>query len=241
MHLPYDLPATAREQVALVREKATQAGGPAPLEFDGPRPDVVRHTIRLGAGWRVSGSPLTAAGWDGRPVITRGAVLDWAAQARAGRRPWRQVLVASYAWGTGTVSYGPVRMARVLAAGGDVVEHAVTSAVRTLDEHGAVAAYWVLNNRAPAGLRLPFLGPAFFTKLLYFAGHELARAPIPPGTHRPLILDRVLASKPQIRPVVGGWTAGWRTSHYAAYLERMAALTPDGWAPDELELRLFSS
>jgi len=234
VHPPYALPATACEQVALARGQAAQAAGAAPLAFDGPRPDVARHAIGLGAGWMVSGSPLIAAGWDGWPVITRGDVLDWAAQARAGRRPWRDVLIASYAWGTGAVSYGPVRIARVLAAGNDIVEHAVTSAVRTLDEHGAVAAYWAMNNRPPAGLRLPFLGPAFFTKLLYFAGYRRGA-----GGRQPLILDSVVRRR---LPVEAGVRreSGWVSEEWLAYLGWAADQAQRrGIEPDEVEMALF--
>jgi hypothetical protein len=84
--------------------------------------------------------------------------------------------------------------------------------------------------------KIKYLGPAFFTKFLYFAG---AGAP----DHPCLILDRVVATALRDRC---GWDslhrAGpWPAETYARYCTLLGRWAEEhGVAPDEIELRLFS-
>ena len=77
--------------------------------------------------------------------------------------------VAAMIWGYGSSGYGPYRTARVLTGGSDEVDQSVLerfrSGARTAREQGAVAGFYAMNN--PPG-RVAYLGPAFFTKWLYF-------------------------------------------------------------------------
>jgi hypothetical protein len=74
-----------------------------------------------------------------------------------------------------------IRLKEVLR--GVPVEAALAHAVTTLADDGAVAAYRQLRGAIQG------LGPAFFTKFLYFAGDALTDVPRP----RPLILDQRIA------------------------------------------------
>jgi hypothetical protein len=90
--------------------------------------------------------------------------------------------------------------------------------------------------RRSGASRLVDLGPAFFTKVLYFAGWDKAA-----GDHRPLIPDRcvVLALNEQAGL---GWRSGgnWSSAQYAEYLA-LADQWADAWgtAPDVVEKVLF--
>lgn len=66
-------------------------------------------------------------------------------------------------WGQGRTGYGPYRLKEILAE--PLVADVLAKAGGTLREQGAVAAYRVLNGAVKG------LGPAFFTKLLYFLNH----------------------------------------------------------------------
>lgn len=93
--------------------------------------------------------------------------------------------VAACVWGTGTGGLGVVRRVRPLQSHDDAGER-LLKAVTTLREDGAVAAYRSL--RRGGDTYLKGLGPAFFTKVLYFAGWDATVGP------RPLILDRFVVS-----------------------------------------------
>lgn len=95
-----------------------------------------------------------------------------------------------------------------------------------------VEAYTHLGDRGTA--RLPYLGPAFGTKFLYFCSST--------GRRPALILDRLVAR--WLRENVGLVfnEVRWSVSTYARYLETMV-----GWADelaaaaDELEVCIFSA
>jgi len=78
--------------------------------------------------------------------------------------------VAAMIWGYGPSGYGPYRTSRVLSGDGQAapdrevlkkLHHSAAAARRD----GALAGFYALNNRPG---RIRFLGPAFFTKWLYF-------------------------------------------------------------------------
>ena len=165
-----------------------------------------------------------------------------------------RALVASYVWGQGGTGYGPHRLRRILAEPG--VDDTLSGTAATLREKGAVEAYGELRGAVKG------LGPAFFTKFLYFL--DLAtNDPAPPGP-RALILDqrvaRVLrAHASRVGSDIGlpsaadvaAWIwsdGGWTPHRYQVYLRWMTAAAGQlassgiGWpesSPDLLELAFF--
>ncbi|MGA5166635.1 MULTISPECIES: hypothetical protein [Streptomyces] len=194
-----------------------------------------------------------AARTDGRIATVDRAQARTAVQRAAARGEWEKALVASYVWGQGRTGYGPHRLAEILAGPG--VADAVAHADRHLGEAGAVAAYQALRGTVKG------LGPAFFTKLLYF----LDRRPhTPGGAPRALILDQRVARVLRVHAArvgresgvpdaadVAAWIwsdTGWTSHRYAVYLRFMTAAadraaragTGRPWSrPDLLELALF--
>jgi len=87
--------------------------------------------------------------------------------------------------------------------------------------------------------RLPWLGAAFFTKVLYFAGYRRGV-----GGVQPLILDsvvgRALPAEVDIprRPTRAS-APRWSSRQWLTYLQ-WAAEQPDGAEPDAVETRLFA-
>ncbi|GBQ02384.1 hypothetical protein SSP531S_38430 [Streptomyces spongiicola] len=169
----------------------------------------------------------------GRPRVDRTTVFGIARRSGTveGRR---HLLTASLVWGTGTRARSVARCARVFAESPpqEIDEH-LDVALGLLREEGAVAAYYAFNN----GHHIRFLGPAFFTKVLYFAGHE-QRA----GARRPLILDRFVSLALRAADTGEKWPpGGWTTPRYGRYLSfahdhaRRA-----GVLPDQMEAALFA-
>ncbi len=146
----------------------------------------------------------------------------------------RHLLTAALVWGTGTKSRSVTRRARIFAAasGGDI-DARLEAGLGTLREEGPVAAYYAFNNDQ----HIKHLGPAFFTKVLYFAGPEQGE-----GAWRPLILDRFVALALRAADAGETWpTSGWTTPWYRRYL----LLTHEhaqkaGIAPDQVEAALFA-
>ncbi len=168
-----------------------------------------------------------------------------------------QTYVAAAVWGTGTHARGVVRRCRPLIdmstssdggdsgtgsgtdggtygdAEGDTVGARLTLAVELLVDSsgGPVAAYDALHG--DGWLRVPYLGPSFGTKVLYFSGFDQVA-----GERQPLILDRFVAAG--LNHLCGaGWsTSGshWTTAQYAAYLELAHAWAAEwGCRPDVVE------
>ncbi len=83
------------------------------------------------------------------------------------------------------------------------------------------------------------LGPAFFTKILYFAGYRRERAGV-----QPLILDRVVARRlPDAAGPANRFAYGWSSSTWHGYLRwaaDQAALPGFANQPDHVELSLFT-
>ncbi|MEU6590533.1 hypothetical protein ABZ923_15155 [Streptomyces sp. NPDC046881] len=185
-------------------------------------------------------------------MVSRAQVVA-AVRAAGARQEWSEALVASYVWGQGRTGYGPHRLKEILAGG--AVDTAVEQAALALREADAVAGYRALNGAVRG------LGPAFFTKLLYF----LALAVTASGTPRALILDQRVARVVRSHAgrvgaamglpsaeAVAAWTwsdGGWTPHRYDVYLRWMAAASgqlasagvrwPRSPSPDLLELALF--
>ncbi|MFJ4868855.1 hypothetical protein [Streptomyces sp. NPDC088757] len=168
------------------------------------------HTVRYTPGrwtgiapWPSRLAPVTGSG---DAEVSRAEVARAVADALE-REAFREALVATYVWGKGKRGTpggsGPSALRGILAADG--LDATLAAAVTALRGTGAREAY--------AGLlgKVPGLGPAFFTKFLYFVGQALPPAQGP----APLILDRVLAE---------------RLHHLASAVGRETGLDPDGVA-----------
>lgn len=152
----------------------------------------------------------------------------------------RSLLVAVLMWGYGVRGYGPVRTVAVLNSDpdGTKLEHNLAP-VRTdrPSEDDLCTAYDRFTSASPTHLHR--LGPAFFTKMLYFAGYRRGI-----GGVQPLILDRVVAKRlPEQAGPAGLRHWGWSSRHWLTYLRWAAeqAFRPTfGNEPDGVELALFN-
>jgi hypothetical protein len=147
----------------------------------------------------------------------------------------RHLLVAALVWGTGTKARSVNR--RGLVFEGSTAEHVdvrLGTVLTALREKGAVAAY----DACRKDQRIPHLGPAFFTKVLYFAGYENSA-----GLRRPLILDSVVSLALKNRKAVTeDWPlSGWSTTQYARYLDIVHHQAESaGVRPDAVEAAWFT-
>jgi hypothetical protein len=143
-----------------------------------------------------------------------------------------QCYVAACVWGSGTAGLGVARRARPLRSHDDAGER-LLKAIRTLREVGAVAAYQRLQKGGDTHLR--GLGPAFFTKVLYFAGWDVAVGP------RPLVLDRFVVRALNEQAELSwrtNWT--WTADQYGRYLDTVAGWASSwGTTADVVERELF--
>ncbi|MFF8841390.1 hypothetical protein ACF08N_01470 [Streptomyces sp. NPDC015127] len=205
------------------------------------RDDVLAQSVPFDrARWL---SLLPSAGWwppelddcpqvGGRPRVDRRAVFGTARRADTaeGRR---HLLVAALVWGSGTKARSVARRAEIFPKSSvRDIEERLECGLKVLRQQGAVDAYFAFNNEQ----KIPHLGPAFFTKVLYFAGHDQ-----PVGPWRPLILDSVVARALRAADRGTRWPgAGWTTPKYTRYL----SLAHDharqaGVLPDQVEAALF--
>jgi hypothetical protein len=167
--------------------------------------------------------------------LCRADVFQVADVWRRGDARSRELLVATLVWGYGPVGYGPTRLGRVLATSdldGRLDRALAPIRADVPDRQDLLMAYRLL--RDPTQSKLDSLGPAFFTKLLYFAGYRRGV-----GGVQPLILDSVIASclpsdLPIRRPSRG--VALWRSDEWLAYLDWVAV---DGREPDAVEMAMF--
>ena len=185
-----------------------------------------------------------------RGRISRGDLLDIGERVRAGDLSPVILLAASFAWGMGITGYGPRRYREIIDAAGTMLE---PSLHRTLDaiyhdpqSPDPIVGYAQLyggykpDHRAPPGQhpwsRLHKLGPAFFTKFLYFAV---------PGA---LILDNRVAnavyehSRLPYLVTAERRSVAWTPYRYAVYLHWMwQTAEMVGVRPETLEFTLFRS
>lgn len=168
-----------------------------------------------------------------RPRVDRSTVFGIARRSDTaeGRR---HLLTAALVWGTGTKAQSVTRRARIFAESAPrEIDARLEAVLSVLREEGAVAAYYAFNNSH----RIKFLGPAFFTKVLYFAGHDQCV-----GAWRPLILDRFVALALRAADTGEKWPAGgWTTPCYGRYLSLAHDRTRRAGAlPDQMEAALFA-
>ena len=133
--------------------------------------------------------------------------------------------------GVGVRRYGPFRVRRVLDVTPNVgVE--LQAAASVAAEGQPVEAYACLGDHGTA--RLPYLGPAFGTKFLYFCSSTDSRPA--------LILDRLVARWLRQNVGLAFNEVRWSVSTYARYLETMVGWADElALAADELEACIFST
>ena len=120
-------------------------------------------------------------------------------------------------WGSGTKARGIARCVKPLHQPGAAEALLAThTLVRSGDSVGAYASLWRGGEH-----RIKHLGPAFFTKWMYFSGYEDCTSNEP----APLILDARVAN------ALGWWPYGWSVRDYGTYLERAEQIRQQ-WCPD---------
>lgn len=177
---------------------------------------------------------------DGRYLrLSRRAVFDIATACRGSADGALRLLVATYAWSAGNRDHRAIARAnRILdCSSPDEVGRKLFEAIEELADRGPLAAYRLLAGEEGGAHAIRGLGPAIFTKILYFAGGVEAERSA--GPLRPLILDHrvaaavahgiagehLVAASPRSYP----WPAHW----YELYLElahqwaEKLATTPD--------------
>lgn len=175
--------------------------------------------------------------------ITRGDVLTVAAQPETPESNW-QLWLAVFVWGFGTVGYAPARLGKITALtpprGLAEWVHLARQALPA-PEGGPIAAYDVLRGTGTASSARGW-GPAFFTKLLYFADARRQQSQRP----RALVLDNLLAH--QVTALSGlphllyrGRAARWSPYRYGICISWMVASTATSLdlPADEVECALF--
>jgi hypothetical protein len=138
--------------------------------------------------------------------------------------------VAAYVWGVGKSAFLVGRMVRAFTENKNEIEETLDQVDRVLRTEGAVAAY--ASMLPDQENHLKFVGPAYFTKHLYFTGYHRCV----PGP-RPLILDaRVARALSSITEFAGIASSSWPADTYRQYLEYCDASGPE---PDKVEAELF--
>lgn len=119
-------------------------------------------------------------------------------------------------WGVGPMARGVARCVKPLhqpgAANALLATHSMVRPGHVLH---AYSSLWRGDNR------IKFLGPAFFTKWLYFSAYGDWKS----EALAPLILDARVAK------ALGWWPQGWSATDYNIYLERAEELRQQ-WCPD---------
>lgn len=131
-------------------------------------------------------------------------------------------------WGTGKSGLSVARSAKVLQTP-EVAERLLES-YSTIQTLGATESYRRLKSSAEH--RIAHLGPAFFTKWMYFSAYDAWAE----SSLAPLILDRRVAAS------LGWKSTGWSASEYAEYLNGADQIQRQ-WAPNQglhvIEYALF--
>lgn len=212
---------------------------------------ILQHSVRITPGWWVdvlqeaeaNEAVVRPDGEDaeGSPTLSRSRLFELAKQASSAQddeavpRLFWHIL----AWGTGTGARNNRRRVRAVTARQAHVVDVLRDAMQ-LSRTEPADAYALF--RPTRRNVVPWLGPAFFTKVLYFAGQG-------ESSHKALILDDRVAGALRDRC---GWESlrtggGWPVSTYARYIDLLdrwaadlAAPVERAVAPDEIERWLFS-
>ncbi|MFJ1768519.1 hypothetical protein ACIOD2_49960 [Amycolatopsis sp. NPDC088138] len=169
--------------------------------------------------------------------VWRADVFALAQRWRSGEVTSVQFAAGVLAWGYGVRGYGPHRTNRILRH--DLAaDHLDTALAGLRAELVPLATLLDCYEQLRSTAKLKGLGPAFFTKILYFAGYRRGH-----GGPQPLILDSVVAAR--LPPEAGAaprFTSGWWTSTWRDYLlwaAEQADRTEYGGEPDHVEMDLF--
>jgi hypothetical protein len=163
--------------------------------------------------------------------LDRAAVGQACVHASVSPADAERSFLAVMAWGHGRVGYGPFRVRRVLGAAPNAgVQLQVAAGAAA--EGRPVEAYACLGDHGAA--RLPYLGPAFATKFLYFCSST--------GARPALILDRLVSRWLRENVGLAFNEVRWSVSTYTRYLETMGGWAGElGLAADQLEVCIFSA
>lgn len=205
---------------------------------------IYEHWIPVNPEWW--NSQLTVRDLPGGPLqvtldagnragISRGALFELASMADSSDGVL-QLLWHTLAWGGGKRARLMSKRLDSVAANPEGAASALRSAAVTANTSPA-DAYEMLY---PSGRTLlKYLGPAFFTKYLYFAGGGAVGYPC-------AILDRVVATNLRSRGWDGLRSAGWSPVTYEQYCKLLACWASDAGhrlgrpvAADEIERCLF--
>jgi hypothetical protein len=200
--------------------------------------DVRVHDVPFHPGqWGLYATALPQQALDsGR--ISRGDAVAVAARPADADANW-QLFCTSFVFGYGTYGVGPARLERILARtqSADLCAE-IAEARRRLKECGPLSAYDYLRGHDMRG-RIPHWGPAFFTKLLYFAD-------TPGEAGSALILDNQTAW--MVTQITGmehlvdqrNRSGRWTAYRYGVYLAWMTMVSEQLQVrPDFLEYALF--
>lgn len=170
---------------------------------------------------------------DGYRWISRHGVFDIAA-TESGHHELHTA-VAAYVWGVGFNSRMSIgRLVRAFTTNADTVETNLRQAAAILIKDGAVAAYESM--LAGGSAQTKYMGPAYFTKYLFFTGYHDPAAEL-----RPLILDKRVATALRDRGVFGprAGNADWPSDLYHRYLTYCHDQNPTD--PVAVEVELFNA
>jgi hypothetical protein len=218
------------------RDRIVKAVEAARQDLDGG--DVRSHAICFDPEqWQPYASVLPAHVLQAK-CISRGDVFELAGKPVGVDANWR-LFLASFIWGQGTNGYGKARLERIIDTTPPAHLSVVVAEARArLAACGPLSAYAYLRGTSTA-CTVPNWGPAFFTKLLYFAHSESA-----PGSA--LILDNLTATA--VGEISGllhfvnkrGKSVRWTAYRYGVYLAWMNWMAAEqDVAPDFLEYSLF--
>lgn len=142
--------------------------------------------------------------------------------------------VAAYVWGLGKNAYSIGRMVRAFTANAETVEDNLRKAAALQASEGTVAAYEAL--RQGGALNTKHMGPAYFTKFLFFVG---GRNPAGDGL-RPLVLDSRVATALRARGIFGSkvGSGDWSSELYRRFLVYCQEQNPHD--PEAVEAELFT-
>ncbi len=193
--------------------------------------------------------PFDASKWQGSlggwwPIdvphtdrISRDDLFRFADEWRLGARPASDLFALTMAWGYGNVGYGRYRTQRMLrtADATEKLERALEAlrAPELAPVPELRSAYQALARGGAS--RLHGLGPAFFTKLLYFAGFRRGTVGV-----QPLIVDARVARALRVAggPALRTW--GWSSEEWLTYLAWASEKAAErNVSADAIELRLF--
>lgn len=165
--------------------------------------------------------------------ISRDGVFEIAALESEHRE--LHTAVAAYVWGVGFNSRNSIKhLVRTFTRNPGTVEGNLRRAAAILLNQGAIAAYEAMLRGGPAQTK--YMGPAYFTKFLFFTGYRNPAVPEP----RPLILDKRVATALRARGVFGPRASDgdWPSHLYSRYL---AYCHDQNFTdPEAVEIELFN-